>query len=158
MSSHNTDWILFEFPMLALSCLLSCRVSSLMNALEGKCLCVREISTSVNKLFTLLMFVDFVYVCICRAFVKCLLVYSLFFILHCCCCLFTSLSLFCYTDVVATFDVCVFCLHLSLQSFCCKFTCLFVCYTAHLLLSVYFFFPFLFYWCCCFILVYSLIM
>ena len=64
VSSHKTDWILAELPLPALSCLLYLRVSSLMNAVQEECLCLREISINVNKL------------------------------LLCCCCLFTCWSAF----------------------------------------------------------------
>ena len=49
-----------------------------MNALEGECLCLREIFINVNKLFTLLLFVYFVYVCPCRIVVACLRLYPVF--------------------------------------------------------------------------------
>ena len=51
------------------------KVSNLMNALEGECVCLREISINVKKLFTLLLFMQFVYVCSCRVVVAYLLVY-----------------------------------------------------------------------------------
>ena len=54
-SSRKADWILSEWPLPALSCLLFSRVSSLMNALEGKWFCLREIFINVNKFFTLLL-------------------------------------------------------------------------------------------------------
>ena len=55
VSSHKTDWILSELPLPAMSYLLYCRVGSLMNALEGICLCLREISINVNKLLAMLL-------------------------------------------------------------------------------------------------------
>ena len=84
VSSDKTDWILYELPMLALSCLLYRMVSSLMNALEGECLCLCEISINVNKLFIVICV--FCLRCPCSVVVACLLVYPLF-----------------YTDVVAIF-------------------------------------------------------
>ena len=86
VSSHKTDWILSELPLFALSCLLYRRVYSLMNAPEGGCLCLREISVNVNELFTFFLAVLWLPVYL---FIR-------FFILHCCCCPFTSLSLFLY--------------------------------------------------------------
>ena len=78
LSSHKTDWIRCELPLPVLSCLLYCRVSSLMNSLEEECVCLREISTNVNKLFTLLLLVYFVYSCsFSVVVVGYLLVYSL---------------------------------------------------------------------------------
>ena len=76
MSSHKTDWILFELPLLALSCLLYRRVSSLIKAPEGECLCLRKISINVNKLFTVLLLPVYLFIC--------------FFYTVFCCCLFTS--------------------------------------------------------------------
>ena len=38
-------------PLLALSCILYCSIHNLMYAHEGECLCLREISTNVNKFF-----------------------------------------------------------------------------------------------------------
>ena len=55
-----------------------------MNALEGECLCLREISINVNKLFIVICV--FCVLFPCSAVVACLLVYRLF-----------------YTDVVAIF-------------------------------------------------------
>ena len=88
VSSHKSDCIFSELSSPALSCLIY--------ALEGKCLCLREISINVNKLFTLLLFAYFVYVCPCNVVVACLLVYFLFytallllpssFFLYWCCC------------------------------------------------------------------------
>ena len=44
------DWLnSFWIPLSALSCLLYRRVSCLINALEGECLCLLEISINVNK-------------------------------------------------------------------------------------------------------------
>ena len=69
VSSHKTDlilcelatgWILTELPLLAPYCLLYRMISSQMNALEGECFCLREISINVNSCW------------------------------HCCCCMFYS--------------------------------------------------------------------
>ena len=43
--------------MLAPSCLLYCMISSMMNALEGECFCLREISPNIHKLLALLLLV-----------------------------------------------------------------------------------------------------
>ena len=80
VSSHKTDWILDELQLLALFCLLYCRVSSLINALEEECLCLREISINVNKMFIvifvfILLFVPFFYT---DVVVACLLLYPFF--------------------------------------------------------------------------------
>ena len=84
-SSNKPDWILSEFPLLALSCLLYRRVSSLMNTLF-----VREISININKLFIVIFVLCLDYPC--SVIVACLLVCPLF-LYWCCCCLFISLSL-----------------------------------------------------------------
>ena len=62
--------------MPVLSCLLYRSVSSLMKTLEGECPCLCESSINVNKLLTLLLFVDFVYVCPCRFIVAYLDLYG----------------------------------------------------------------------------------
>ena len=69
-------------------------LNSLMSAFEGKCLCLHEISINVNLLFTLLLFVYFVYIypcsivfpvylfipfLYCTVVVVCLLLYPLFY-------------------------------------------------------------------------------
>ena len=54
VSSYKTNWILSDLPLLAPSCLLYLRVSSLMNALEEECLCLHQISINVNKLFIII--------------------------------------------------------------------------------------------------------
>ena len=78
MSSHETDCILSEMQLLAVSWLfLYRRISSLMNALEGECLCLCEMSINVYRFFMLLLFEYFVYVCLGSVIVACLLVYSL---------------------------------------------------------------------------------
>ena len=79
VSSHKLDWIVFELSLLALSCLLYRRVSSLMNALEGECLCLGEISIHVNKLF-MVIFVVYLRYPLRYSVVACLLVYHLFYI------------------------------------------------------------------------------
>ena len=78
VSSHKTDWILSEFPLSTLSCLLHHRVSSLKNAHNGECLCLREIYINVNKFIVICVFC---LRCPCSVVVACLLVYSFFFIL-----------------------------------------------------------------------------
>ena len=63
----------------SLSCLLYRGVNRLMNALEGVCLCLRDISINVNKLFI----VVFVF-CLCCPYsvvVACLLHYSFFILI-----------------------------------------------------------------------------
>ena len=57
-----------------------------MNALEEERLCLREIFINVSKLFTILLF-RFLFTFV----VACL---STYFILYCCCWLFTSFSLY----------------------------------------------------------------
>ena len=54
VSSHKTDRILYALPLLAPSCLLYRRVNSMMNALEGECLCFSEISKNVTNLLAVL--------------------------------------------------------------------------------------------------------
>ena len=44
VSSHKTDWIISELLLLTQYCLLYRMVSSLMNSVEGECLCLYEIS------------------------------------------------------------------------------------------------------------------
>ena len=48
VSSHKTDWILCESPLLVLSCRLYSMVSSLMSALQGECLCLSEIFINIG--------------------------------------------------------------------------------------------------------------
>ena len=74
VSSHKFDRIFSELPSPALSCLLYSRVSNLMNALQGECLCFRKIFINVSKL----LFIYLVEVCPCRIVVARLLVYPLF--------------------------------------------------------------------------------
>ena len=85
LSSDKTDWILSELPLPDLPCILYRRVSSLINAFEAKCLCFREVSIDVNKLF--------IVVCV--------------FCLRCSCSIVVTrqvaYSLFSYIDVVAIF-------------------------------------------------------
>ena len=52
------DWLNFFWTDIAssvLCCLLYCSLSSLMNTLEGECLCLHEISVNVNKLLAVLL-------------------------------------------------------------------------------------------------------
>ena len=86
----KADWILSELPLSALSCLLYHRVSSLMN--------VWRMSLPFRKLFK---YKQVVYVIVLAVLLLPVFCLSLF-LLHCCCCLFTSISLF-YTDVVTIF-------------------------------------------------------
>ena len=51
MSSHKIDWILTELLLLTLSCLLYCMVSSLLDALEGECLCKQVVCSVVINCF-----------------------------------------------------------------------------------------------------------
>ena len=60
--SHKTDWILSESPLIALSCLLYRSESSLMNALEGECFCLREIPINVPKLLAVLLLPVYLFV------------------------------------------------------------------------------------------------
>ena len=88
VSSHKTDWIFSELPLLALSCLLYRRVNNLMNALEGECLCLCLISINVNKQFIVIFVFCLRCHCsivahVCPFFyidvvVDCLLLYSFF--------------------------------------------------------------------------------
>ena len=59
-SSHSTllHTRLIEFfciSLSSLSCLLYCRLNSLMDTLGGECLCLSEISINVNKLLAVLL-------------------------------------------------------------------------------------------------------
>ena len=90
------DWLNSSefFPWPALCCLLNCRLNSVINALEGEYICLRDISINVNKLLA---------VQCCYCMFTCL---SAFFILHfVVACLFLNpfLFIFIYTDVVAIF-------------------------------------------------------
>ena len=90
VASNNTDWILSESPFHALCCLLYGRISSLMNALEGECFCLREIFTNVNKLFIytcvfcVCMYVYFCVRCPYSVIFACLLVYVLILLYYFC--------------------------------------------------------------------------
>ena len=84
VSSHKTDWFFFELPLPALSCLLYYRLSNLKNALEGKCLYLLKVPINVNKSFTLLLLVFFVYICTCKVVVARLLIYLLMLLLYFC--------------------------------------------------------------------------
>ena len=76
-TSHKVDWILSELPLHVLSCFSYRMVSSLMSVHDGECFCLREISINVNKFFTLLLFLHFVYVCPCTVVViACLFIYN----------------------------------------------------------------------------------
>ena len=79
MSSHRTDWILSELPLLAMSCLVYCLVSRLMNAFKGECLCLCETPININKLFIVILVCCLH--CPWSVVVVRLLVYPLF--LHC---------------------------------------------------------------------------
>ena len=81
VSSHKTDWILSELPLLALSCLLYCRLSSLRNALKGECLCLLEISVNEKKVVYIIVFVYFVYAILVVLLLHVYLFISIFFIL-----------------------------------------------------------------------------
>ena len=81
VSSHKTDWILSELPLLALSYILYHIVRSLMNAFEGECLnvlCLTEISINVNKLLAVLLFPIYFPFFILRCGIACILLYPLF--------------------------------------------------------------------------------
>ena len=76
VSSHKTDWILFELLLPALSGLLYRRLNSLMNALEGERLSLSEIFINVNNLLAVLLLLVYLFI--------------RFFYTALCCCLFTS--------------------------------------------------------------------
>ena len=61
MSSHKTERILSELPLLALSYFLYRVVSCLMNKLEEECFCLREISKNLNKLLLVFVYPLFLY-------------------------------------------------------------------------------------------------
>ena len=63
VSLHNTDWILSESPLLALSYLLYRMLSSLVNTLDGECLALREISINVNNLLAVLLLPVNLFIC-----------------------------------------------------------------------------------------------
>ena len=73
VSSHKTDWSVSASPLLALSYHLYRKVSRLMAAVKGECLCQRQISINVNKLF-IDIFV-FCLHCPCNVVMACLPVY-----------------------------------------------------------------------------------
>ena len=82
VSSDKTEWILTELPLLTLLCFLYRMVSSLMNALVGECLCLKEISINANKLLAVFLlpvylFIRFLYVL--HFVVVCLLLNPFFF-------------------------------------------------------------------------------
>ena len=54
-SSHTTDRILTESPLLTASCFSYRRLSSLMHVLQGDCFWLCEIFTNVSKLLALLL-------------------------------------------------------------------------------------------------------
>ena len=92
----NSYWIHLELPLPELSCLLYRRVSSLINAREEECRCLREISINVNKLVIVICVF-----CLHLSLKSCCCLFIPF--LYCTVvCLFISLPLF-YTDVVAKF-------------------------------------------------------
>ena len=71
MSSYKIDWILFELPLLALSCLLYNMVSNTMNT-QGECICLRKVSINVNKLPAVLLSVY-------PLFINCILLLLVYF-------------------------------------------------------------------------------
>ena len=85
----RTTIILCTLPLLLLSYLLHCMISSLMYVLEGECLCLHEISKNVNKLPAVLLLPVYL-------FIRLLFNTALY------CYLFTSLSPF-FTNVVVLF-------------------------------------------------------
>ena len=91
-SSHKTDEILSELPLLTLSCLLYRMVSSIINALEREYLCLLEICINVNKFLAVLLLAVY---CtsiffILHFVVVCLLLYC-HFLYWCCCYIFVYL-------------------------------------------------------------------
>ena len=86
VSSHKTDWILTELLLPALFCLLYCKVRS------DECIWKR-ISLPLRNLHRCKQVVYAIVVC----------VFCLHLSLQCFYCLFTSLSLLFYTDVVSIF-------------------------------------------------------
>ena len=75
VSSHKTDWILSESPLLTLSCLLYCRPETLMNAFGEECLRFSKFAINVNKLLAVLLLLVYLFI--------------RFFYTALCCCLFT---------------------------------------------------------------------
>ena len=90
LHTRLTEFLLI--PLNDLSYLEHRRLSSVMNVLGGECLCLREISININKLFTLVL----------AELLLSVYLFIFFVLLHCCYWLFTSLSLF-FADVVAAF-------------------------------------------------------
>ena len=92
---QNSFWI----PLPAPSHLLYCRVKSLINALLGQYLCLREISINVNKCFIVILYFDIVVpsVLFLHAYLF-ISFYMLMFLLL----VYFFIPLF-YTDVVAIF-------------------------------------------------------
>ena len=78
----NSNWIT-EPPLPVLSCLLCPTISRLMNALEGECFCLREISINVNRLLILLLLHVFILVFIRHFFIGCLFFKTLLIFLYC---------------------------------------------------------------------------
>ena len=78
MSSHKTDWILSELPLLALFCLLYCKLSSVVNVLEGECLSLCEISINVSKLLAVLLLPVYLFI---RFLLYCTLLLSVYFLI-----------------------------------------------------------------------------
>ena len=81
-------------------------VSSLMNALEGECLCLREISINVNKLLAVLLLRVYLFICF---FTYCILLLPVYFLIPF---VYTDVVVAClllypifYTDIVAIFFV-----------------------------------------------------
>ena len=88
-SSHKTDEILSELPLLTLSCLLYRMVSSIINALEREYLCLLEICINVNKFLAVLLLAVYLYI---HFFLSCTLLSFVY----------SFIAIF-YTDVVAIF-------------------------------------------------------
>ena len=72
LSSHKTDWIPSELPLLF--------ISQDKRSVEGKCVCLREISINANKLLLLLLFL-YVYV-VLAVLLQHVYLFISFFILH----------------------------------------------------------------------------
>ena len=109
-SSHTQyvltqDWL--NYFWIAVDCFVLPFIShgKQMNVLEGKCLCLLQISIIVNKsLAVLLSSILFIHYFFILYFVVASLLLNSLFWYRCCCGLFTSLFfLFCYTNVVAIF-------------------------------------------------------
>ena len=77
VSSQKTNWIPSESTLPVLSCLLYCRLSSLMNTFGGFCLFLCEIFINANKLLAVLVLPVYLFICF---FILMLLLYFCLFV------------------------------------------------------------------------------